>query len=107
MNFLRELSESVTAEDRVRYGELEYTINLRGKKYFVMVDEQVEEDVKKLYYTVIDSDGNAKSFDWSPYAPPTEGDVRLWIQLGMPDRITNGPLTREDLRRLAQEKLVR
>lgn len=45
-------------------------------------------------------DGETIHFDWSPYSNPTEFEFKMWVDLGCPERITNGPLRYEHLREI-------
>lgn len=65
---------------------------------------------RKLYYSLRDTEtGNVVEMDWCPYFPPTEEDLVVWINLGMPDRMNlgiNGPLNHEHLLAYAASQFI-
>jgi hypothetical protein len=66
---------------------------------------ETEDDNIKIYHEV--SDGvDSRMMDWSPYSTPTVADFHLWVDLGMPGRVTNGPLNTQDLEKIAAERGV-
>jgi len=74
------------------------------KGYTYRYDLEVSDDNCKTYHMAY-RDGKERHFDWSPYSNPTESDFKLWVDLDMPERITNGPLDRADLERIQTERL--
>lgn len=68
-------------------------------KFTYTTEEDFDGDCTKLWHYVT-VDGKTHTMDWSPYDSPTNADIELWLELGMPSRITCGPLTREDLDKL-------
>jgi hypothetical protein len=59
--------------------------------------EETDGDTRKIFHTVIAPDGQELSVDWGSRRLMKPQDLKLWIELGMPKRISRGPLTREDL----------
>ena len=74
----------------------------KGYKYNNWQD--FEEDNIKTFHDVTTPDGQEVSMDWSPYSTPSFEDFCAWIDLGMPKRQGCGPLSREDLIRLAKQQ---
>jgi len=68
----------------------------KGFVYGYDLDIEPEENCKTLHFATLPN-GETLHFDWSPYSNPTEDDFKLWVDCGCPERITNGPLRREDL----------
>lgn len=71
--------------------------------YTYKIEVQDEDDCYKIIHMVLTPKGNQIHFDWSPYTVPTVYDFILWVDLGCPERITNGPLYREDLEAIAKQ----
>ena len=59
--------------------------------------EDFEEDNVKIFHDFHTPGGGEVCMDWSPYSVPTAEDIKTWIELGMPKRISGGPLDSEDL----------
>ncbi len=87
--------------DKVKFG-FEY----KGYTYQYDLDIEPEENCKINHWATVERFGSnpddagcieSVEFDWSPYSYPTEEDFKLWVDLGCPARIGNGPLRREDL----------
>ncbi len=76
----------------------------KGYIYFNEYEVESDGDNAKYYHDVKRPDGKVVTFDWSPYNIPTFEDFSAWIDLGMPKRITTGPLNREDLIKLSKER---
>ena len=66
--------------------------------------DDVEEDNIKKWHDFKHKDGGTVTCDFSPYRTMTEEDIRLWIDLGMPDRISSCPLNSDDLKTLWKEE---
>ena len=64
-----------------------------------------EEDNCKTWHDFKAPDGKTITCDFSPYQTMTPEDIRLWIDLGFPERITCGPLDSHDLNTLWREQL--
>lgn len=78
-------------------------ISSRGHVYIYAPWEERDEDCIKIWHDIICVPSNKiVSVDWSPYEYMTEEQVKLWLDLGMPDRIGTGPLNDEDLQMLRQ-----
>jgi len=63
------------------------------------ISEDADDDVIKLWHTVVTPDGKMLTADISPYC----GDprvVEMWIDAGYPGRISCAPLDRGDLERI-------
>ena len=85
----------------------EYNFEYKGYRYQPYEDVEPEENVKIIHFvaSTVEQDFKPVIFDWSPYSTPTEDDFRLWIDLGLPERITEGrtstfPLNRKDLNQI-------
>lgn len=77
-----------------------------GYKFFVEYQEDPDGFYKRFHYVVDPRGEYEHDMDWSPYDNPTEEDVRLWIELGMPSRKDLGmgsPIGRKDLEQYAQQ----
>lgn len=77
----------------------------RGYSYEGDVEE--EEDNRKIFHHVRTPEGKMIYMDFSPYSSVSQADFELWIRLGLPDRESTGirgPLHREDLFALAQQR---
>ena len=77
-----------------------FAITVDGKEYKYGYEIDDEEDNSKIFHYVIDPEGKEHSMDWSPYDSPSEEDIQLWIEMGMPSRRDfglNSPLRREYL----------
>jgi hypothetical protein len=78
------------------------TFYLNGRALKYQVEEDVEEDCRKLSHELVDAKTGeyVKSIDWSPYGCPSDQDIRMYLALGCPRREevpTIGPLNRKDL----------
>jgi hypothetical protein len=67
--------------------------------------DEYEEDNIKRWHEFVSLDGQIIHCDFSPYARMSEEDVRLWIDLGCPERIHYRPLDSADLKSLRREQL--
>lgn len=75
-------------------------LEVMGHKY--MPDEDREDDNVKIWHTIITPQGKSISADFTPYSYMDKEDIKLYIKLKYPKRITAGPLDKEDLQKLAQ-----
>lgn len=74
---------------------------------FVLYHEtDYEEDNIKLWHNVITPQCELIYVDWTPYARMSETDFIRWIKLGMPGRLSWGPLHSNDLTVLEQRAKV-
>jgi|694.fasta_scaffold03186_34 hypothetical protein len=73
------------------------------KGYNCRIEHEYEEDNVKAWHIVVDKDGKQITADITPYDSSTE-TLRLWIDAGMPSRINNGPLHREELEKMIYER---
>lgn len=64
---------------------------------------EVSDDNIKTWHDFKSESGTLVTCDWSPYSLMTEEDIRLWIDLGLPDRISSCPLDSHDLFALSKE----
>jgi len=75
-------------------------------EYEYRVYDEDEDDVRKKFHYLVK--GNEEiDVDWSPYDEMSKEDVALFIKLGMPSRKdigSVGPLTSDDLQKLAQSQ---
>jgi len=85
-------------------GPSQFAVKVGSQQFIYSQEEVPEEDTVKIWHNVTDSKGNTHSMDWSPYETPTAEEVELWIRLGMPKRISTGPLTHNDLIKVARQK---
>lgn len=62
--------------------------------------EEMDEDVTKLghYLVCKTTKKRLHQIDWSPYNDMSIEDVSLYIKLGCPERVGNGPLDSHDLK---------
>jgi hypothetical protein len=60
---------------------------MNGYSYTYYYD--TEEDVRKIFHTVIHPDGSHHNIPWSSYEHMDSEDFKLWVHLGMPQ----SPLT--------------
>ena len=75
-------------------------LEVMGHKY--MPDEDREDDNVKIWHTIITPQGKTIDADFTPYSYMDKEDLKLYIKLKYPKRITAGPLDKEDLQKLAQ-----
>lgn len=75
-------------------------LEVMGHKY--MPDEDREDDNVKIWHTIITPQGKSIDADFTPYSYMDKEDIKLYIKLKYPKRITAGPLDKEDLQKLAQ-----
>lgn len=75
-------------------------LEVMGHKY--MPDEDREEDNVKIWHTIITPQGKSIDADFTPYRYMDNEDLKLYIKLKYPKRITAGPLDKQDLQKLAQ-----
>lgn len=73
------------------------------KGYHCRIEHEYEEDNIKAWHIVVDKNGKEITADITPYDSSTE-TLRLWIDAGMPSRIGNCPLHREDLEKMIYER---
>jgi hypothetical protein len=65
-----------------------------------------EGDCAKLWHDFVHENGTTVYCDFSPYERMTPEDIRIWIDLCMPDRIGCGPLDSHDLFALLKEHVT-
>jgi hypothetical protein len=73
------------------------------KGYHCRIEHDYEEDNVKAWHIVVGKDGKEITADITPYDSSTE-TLRLWIDAGMPKRIGNRPLRRDDLEKMIYER---
>ena len=71
----------------------------KGFQYLPWEDH--EDDNVKIFHDVATPAGRTIHMDWSPYDTPSEAEFQLWIDLGLPGRISQGPLDSADLDKIA------
>lgn len=91
---MREVETSFTVVDRCTEQALDYG-------YYS--EEDRDDDCIKLYHYVVSPNQDEDTMDWSPYSTPTVEDLILWVELGMPSRVTGAPLDHKDLQGLKAE----
>lgn len=79
----------------------QYQFTYKGHQCIIEID--YEEDNIKAFHFVVKPDGTRLWADISPY-DSTKETVKLWIDAGYPERIGYGPLHREDLKQMIEEK---
>ena len=95
-------------EDRnqpVNEGWNDFTVD--GYRYEPWEEEEFDRDNKKIHHSVRTPAGEVVSVDWDPYEYMEPGDLKSWIDLGMPTRQhagTIGPLRADHLDQLAAQK---
>ena len=95
-------------EDRdqpVNQGWNDFTVD--GYRYEPWEEEEFDRDNKKIHHSVRTPAGEVVSVDWDPYEYMEPGDLKSWIDLGMPTRQhagTIGPLRADHLDQLAAQK---
>jgi hypothetical protein len=59
----------------------------------------MDEDVTKLGHFLVSKESKERLLfiDWSPYTDMDIEDLRLYLELGCPERVSIGPLDRKDL----------
>ena len=104
-----QLEKQKEQEKKVKEGmpgwDKEFTVD----DYTYYTYEEREEDNRKTFHTVQNSEGENFDVDWTPYNKMSPQDLKIWIKLGMPDRKSInsiGPLRHEDLVKYAQMKGV-
>jgi hypothetical protein len=83
------------------------TITYKGKEVELLTEiVEMDEDVTKLGHYIVCKKTKEKlhSIDWSPYNEMKLEDLRLYISLDCPDRISFAPLDREDLNMIKKKK---
>ena len=55
--------------------------------------DEVMDDNIKTWHDFVHKDGRTATCDFSPYYSMTSKDIKLWIDLGMPERIDTYPTT--------------
>jgi hypothetical protein len=73
------------------------------KNWTYTPSEDNDGDCIKIWHDFTHTDGRTVSCDFNPYSRMTAEDIRLWFDLGMPDRIDSGPLDSFDLNVLWKE----
>lgn len=68
--------------------------------------DDADTDCVKIWHDFIHDDGRSVTCDFNPYEKMTPEDIRLWIDLQMPGRITGGPLTSSHLNTIWQKKNI-
>jgi hypothetical protein len=74
----------------------------KGWKYYIEKDK--EQDNIKMWY-ILRKDGDEKIFDWSPYNQPSYGEVKKWIDMGMPKNRKSSKWNPNDLEKAYEEFL--
>jgi hypothetical protein len=59
--------------------------------------EDYDTDCSKIWHDFVHENGTIVSCDFSPYEMMAPEDIRIWINLRMPNRISAGPLDSHDL----------
>src|SRR6056300_1235843 len=72
-------------------------LEVMGHKY--MPDEDREDDNVKIWHTIVTPQGKTVDADFTPYSYMDKEDLKLFIKLGYPKRITAGPLDKKDLQK--------
>jgi hypothetical protein len=78
-----------------------------GYRYEPWEEEEFDRDNKKIHHSVRTPTGEVVSVDWDPYEYMEPGDLKSWIDVGMPTRQhagTIGPLRADHLDKLAAQK---
>lgn len=75
----------------------------RGHRLEIEFD--CDDDCIKAYHIAYCPDGIRRSADISPY-DSSEQSFRLWVDAGYPKRIGCGPLHREDLEKILNDKTI-
>lgn len=78
------------------------TYNYLGWSYQPSVVD--EGDCSKLWHDFVHENGTTVYCDFCPYERMTPEDIRIWIDLCMPDRIGCGPLDSNSLFTLWRKK---
>jgi hypothetical protein len=78
--------------------------NYRGWSYQPWDD--VDTDCIKIWHDFIHEDGRSANCDFNPYEKMSPEDIRFWIDLDMPDRITSSPLSASHLNTIWQKKNI-
>lgn len=67
---------------------------------------EMDEDVTKLGHYLVCKETKKKlhEIDWSPYSDMPIEDVELYIALGCPERISHGPLDKNDLETIKRRR---
>ncbi|MFM9151737.1 MAG: hypothetical protein ACKOPU_05650 [Candidatus Planktophila sp.] len=73
------------------------------KGFNCRIEHEYEEDNIKAWHYAVDRNGKEFFADITPYDSSPE-TLRLWIDAGMPKRISSGPLHREDLEKVIYER---
>jgi hypothetical protein len=76
------------------------------KGFIYQPEEDREDDNVKIFHFVYTELPSQKmiSMDWSPYSTPSAEQFQTWVDLGMPKRITNGPLDGNDLIKIMADR---
>ena len=92
-------------EQPINEGWNDFTVD--GYRYEPWEEEEFDRDNKKIHHSVRTPAGEVVSVDWDPYEYMEPGDLKSWIDLGMPTRQhagTIGPLRADHLDQLAAQK---
>ena len=73
------------------------------KGHHIIVEEDRDYDVAKLWHYVVTPEGKKLFADISPYDTGEE-TLKLWIDAGYPKRVGVGPLTKEDLIKIIEQR---
>lgn len=61
---------------------------MNGYNYLEEIDK--DEDVRKIFHTVVTPKGEHIDIPWSPYETMDDEDFKLWVHLGMPQNPPRG-----------------
>jgi hypothetical protein len=62
--------------------------NYKGYTYQPEYEIEADYDNAKIWHEIVKPDGTRTHADFTPYSYMTEEDFQLYIDLGMPERIT-------------------
>jgi len=79
-------------------------LEYKGFKYTPEYEIEADGDNAKIYHEITSAEGERTYADFTPYAYMTQDDLKLYIDLDMPKRITCGPLRTENLVELSKMK---
>jgi len=82
------------------------TIETTYKGWHIEADDSNSEphEVIKIDYDAVHTDGRRVQLDVSPYRPLSERTFHQLVDLGFPRRVSNGPLTPEQVESLWKEQ---
>lgn len=72
--------------------------------YQYVPEQDFDFDHAPIYHNFITPEGETVTCDWSSYDCMTPLQARIWLLLGMPDRIGAGPLNDKALLVIATKK---